>query len=395
MGEGMRAESCGIRNGAEENAGRQSAAREKEFLFWLCQSAWLGAVSIRKIGEAAGGFEKAYYMEGKELQERGIFRTQETAERFNAWKKEWNRQREQYFRLAERGIWFLTPLDSEYPKGLLHIYDYPMGLYVRGRLPAGERPAVSIVGARACSSYGARTARKIAEELAAAGVQVISGMALGIDGEAHQGAMDGGGATFAVLGCGVDICYPRSHYSLMGRILERGGVLSEYPPGQQPLARHFPVRNRIISGLSDAILVMEAKEKSGSLITAEAGLEQGKEIFALPGRITDPLSRGCNRLIQDGAILLDSSERVLDSLGIFYEKKNFADGKGRKGLAKIEKMVYSCLDSEPRHAEEIAGSAGLPVSQTMSLLVELELAGYAVRTGGLYYERGAVEGREE
>ena len=191
MGEGMRAESCGIRNGAEENAGRQSAAREKEFLFWLCQSAWLGAVSIRKIGEAAGGFEKAYYMEGKELQERGIFRTQETAERFNAWKKEWNRQREQYFRLAERGIWFLTPLDSEYPKGLLHIYDYPMGLYVRGRLPAGERPAVSIVGARACSSYGARTARKIAEELAAAGVQVISGMALGIDGEAHQGAMDG------------------------------------------------------------------------------------------------------------------------------------------------------------------------------------------------------------
>ena len=140
MGEGMRAESCGIRNGAEEKAGRQSAAREKEFLFWLCQSAWLGAVSIRKIGEAAGGFEKAYYMEGKELQERGIFRTQETAERFNAWKKEWNRQREQYFRLAERGIWFLTPLDSEYPKGLLHIYDYPMGLYVRGRLPAGERP---------------------------------------------------------------------------------------------------------------------------------------------------------------------------------------------------------------------------------------------------------------
>ncbi len=360
--------------------------REKEFLFWLCQAPWLGAVSIRRIGELAGGFEKAYYIEGKELRERGVLGTSERAARYEAWKQEFTRLRENYYGLSDRGIRFITPLDSEYPKGLLHIYDYPMGLYVRGCFPNGKRPRAAVVGARACSSYGARTARRMAAELAQKGVQIISGLALGIDGEAHRGALEAGGETYAVLGCGVDICYPKSHAGLLERILEKGGVLSEYPPGQQPLAWHFPVRNRIISGLSDAVLVMEAREKSGSLITAEAGLEQGKEIFALPGRIGDPLSQGCNRLIQEGANLLSSAEQVLDSMGVFYEKTNFADGKDRKGLAKIEKMVYSCLDSEPRHLEEIARAAGLSVSQAMSTLLELELAGYAVRTEGSYYE---------
>ena len=365
--------------------------REREFLFWLCQAPWLGAVSIRKIGEAAGSFEKAYYMEGEELKERGIFRGSQSAARYEEWKKEFSAQREAYYGLSERGIWFVTPLDREYPERLLHIYDYPMGLYVKGRLPDSQRPAVAVVGARSCSSYGGRAAGRMARELAEAGVQIISGLALGIDGEAHRGALEGGGETFAVLGCGVEICYPKSHGHLFERILERGGVISEYPPVEQPLSWHFPVRNRIISALSDAVLVMEAREKSGSLITAETGLEQGKEIFALPGRITDPLSRGCNQLIQDGANLLVSSAQVLEAMGIFREKMEVSGRKEHKGLAKIEKMVYSCLDSEPRHPEVIAAAAGLSVSQTMGILLELELAGWAVRTDGLYYGRGEAE----
>ena len=292
--------------------------REREFLFWLCQAEWLGAVSIRRIGELAGSFERAYYMEGRELRGHGILRSEDAALRYEEWKGEFSSRREAYYKLAERGIRFITPLDSEYPEALRHIYDYPMGLYVRGRLPEPGRPSAAVVGARACSSYGARAARRMAGELAAAGVQIISGLALGIDGEAHLGALDSQAPTFAVLGSGVDICYPKAHCHLLERILEQGGILSEYPPGMQPAAWHFPVRNRIISGLSDVVLVMEARARSGSLITAETGLEQGKEIFALPGRVTDPLSQGCNRLIVEGAHPLLSAEQVLDSLGIFY-----------------------------------------------------------------------------
>jgi DNA processing protein len=224
-------------------------------------------------------------------------------------------------------------------------------------------------------------------ELAAAGVQVISGMALGIDGAGHEGALAGGGKTYAVLGCGVDQCYPRSNYELYESIPFHGGLISEYSLKTPPVPRNFPVRNRIISGLSDVILVIEAKEKSGSLITAQAGLEQGKEIYALPGRITDALSTGCNQLISEGAQVLFSPETVLENLGIFVKEKEKLSEKKQKGLAKKEKMVYSCLDFEPRHIEEIALRTGLSVSQSMDALLELELGGYAVRTAGLYYTK--------
>ena len=237
---------------------------------------------------------------------------------------------------------------------------------------------IAVVG----GGIGTAPMYQVTRELAAAGVQVISGMALGIDGAGHEGALAGGGKTYAVLGCGVDQCYPRSNYELYESIPFHGGLISEYSLKTPPVPRNFPVRNRIISGLSDVILVIEAKEKSGSLITAQAGLEQGKEIYALPA-----LSTGCNQLISEGAQVLFSPETVLENLGIFVKEKEKLSEKKQKGLAKKEKMVYSCLDFEPRHIEEIALRTGLSVSQSMDALLELELGGYAVRTAGLYYTK--------
>ena len=362
--------------------------REKEFLYWLCQTPGLGAHQIRRLTELAGSCENTYYIEGTQLLKQGIVLKEEKAVQFDYWKKELTRLQEEYHSLAELGIRFITPMEEEYPKRLLHIYDYPMGLYVKGELPSENSPSAAIIGARNCTAYGKQAAQYMGRELAQNGVQIISGLALGIDEAGHAGALMGGGATFAVLGCGVNICYPKTNYKTYERIAKQGGILSEYPPGTGPLATNFPVRNRIISGLSDVILVIEARKKSGSLITAEAGLEQGKDIFALPGRITDALSEGCNSLISSGAGILLSPEDVLEYLGIFHKKSGIPREKNVKGLAKNEKMVYSFLDSEPRHLEELAARTGLTVSQSVNALLNLELEGFAVRSAGLYYIRG-------
>ena len=199
-----------------------------------------------------------------------------------------------------------------YPERLMPFADMPSRLFVRGALPADEQKTAAIVGARICTAYGKSQAAFFAQVLAANGVAVISGLACGIDAAAHEGALRGKGKTFAVLGCGVDICYPKQNYPLMRRMLENGGgVLSEFPPGAEPLPWHFPIRNRVISALADVVLVIEAKEKSGSLITADYALEQGKTVFALPGRTTDATSRGCNRLINLGVGLARLGKKVL------------------------------------------------------------------------------------
>ena len=204
-----------------------------------------------------------------------------------------------------------------YPERLMPFADMPSRLFVRGALPADEQKTAAIVGARICTAYGKSQAAFFAQVLAANGVAVISGLACGIDAAAHEGALRGKGKTFAVLGCGVDICYPKQNYPLMRRMLENGGgVLSEFPPGAEPLPWHFPIRNRVISALADVVLVIEAKEKSGSLITADYALEQGKTVFALPGRTTDATSRGCNRLIAQGAEIAISPETILEELGV-------------------------------------------------------------------------------
>lgn len=363
---------------------RKDEDREKQFLYWLCKIPQLGAVSIRKLYEHFHSFETIFNIEERELVSLGIIKEYQSKQ-MNVWKAQFSLVQQEYLKLGEREIRFVTPFDQEYPEKLLNIYDYPMGLYVRGRLPDQERPSAAIVGARGCSAYGEQLAEKFAYTLSDNHVQVISGLALGIDGAAHRGAVRAGGSTFGVLGCGVNICYPPSHYTLYQDVIKSGGMVSEFPLGTPPNARNFPMRNRIISGLADVIFVVEAKEKSGSLITAELGLEQGKEVFALPGRITDALSKGCNQLIQQGAHMAISPNDILECLGLKYQKELILCEKNINRLAKKEKMVYSCLDFSPKHLDEIIDSCGLSVSECMGILLDLELGGYIFRSANHYY----------
>ncbi len=277
----------------------------------------------------------------------------------------------------KQNVRYVHRTEEEYPDRLKVHRGMPKGLYVIGRLPDPKRPAVAIVGARRSSVYGNEIARRFARELARAGVQIISGMAWGIDGKAHEGALEAGGDTFAVFGCGVDICYPSGHQALYEKLVERGGVLSEYPPGTPPRPGHFPMRNRLISGLSDLVLVVEAKEKSGSLITADLALEQGKDVYAVPGRLNDALSRGCLSLIRQGAGLADSPRVLLEALGIAEEKDEKQRNKEQSKilLAKEENIVYSWIRLQPVSLEELIEKTGFSPGKLLPILVGLQLKG--------------------
>lgn len=218
--------------------------------------------------------------------------------------------------LSENQIHYTCIGHASYPDRLLKIPDPPFGLYYLGNLPEQNRPSVAIVGARGCSPYGIRMAAEFGSCLAKAGCQIISGMARGIDGIGQQAALQEGGYSLAILGCGVDICYPKENQSLYDTLCANGGICSEYAPGIQPKNTLFPARNRLISGFADAVLVIEARKRSGSLITVDMALEQGKEVYALPGRITDALSEGCNDLIKQGAFIALSPEEMLRDMGL-------------------------------------------------------------------------------
>ena len=293
--------------------------REKVYLYWACQVPVLGAVTIKKLYDYCGSFQDIYNIEEKSLAGIGIL-NESNLECMTAMKKELDRCRKEYEELGRMGIRFLTPFEEEYPKRLQNIYDKPMGLYVKGRLPKEEMPSVAIIGARNCTSYGKQEAEYFGRALSLNGIQIVSGLASGIDGAGHWGAVRERRDTYAVLGCGINICYPKENYNLYERILETGGILPEFRLGEQPQPKNFPMRNRIISGLSDAVLVIEAREKSGSLITVDHALEQGKEIFAVPGRITDPLSSGCNRLLKSGANVATAPSDLIEYFGLKQEK---------------------------------------------------------------------------
>lgn len=358
--------------------------KEKQYLYWLCQIPVLGAISIRRLWERFQSFQSIYNIEGTQLLEERLL-GRNAVSCFDQWKKNFAGSQEEYGRLHEKGIRFLTVLDKEYPTRLRHIYDYPMGLYVKGQVPRDDLPSVAIIGARNCSSYGIQAAHMLGEELSREGIQIVSGMALGIDGAGHQGVLAAGGSTFAVLGSGVDVCYPKRHWSMYSQMVQTGGVLSEFRLGEQARPQHFPMRNRIISGLSDAIVVVEARERSGSLITVELGLEQGKEIFAVPGMITDQLSRGCNQLIRQGANIVTASQDILDYFQINSHKKLRLHEKNEIGLAKKEKMVYSCLDFQPKFFDKVVEESGLPMGEVMTLLLDLELRGIVLQPANHYY----------
>jgi DNA processing protein len=266
-----------------------------------------------------------------------------------------------------------------WPVLLEHLHDPPERLYVRGRDGSLlSRPAVAVVGARSCSAYGAQVARSLARELAAAGVAVVSGLARGIDAEAHRGALETGGATIAVLGSGIDVDYPARHAELARRICETGLIVSEYPPGTEPAPWRFPARNRIVAGLARATVVVEARERSGALITADFALELGRDVFAVPGEITANLSTGANRLIRQGAAPLLAAEDVLDALGI--ERPDSTPGM----LSDAASALLTLLADTPRAADELVHASGRAAGEVAAELVELELAGLVAQADGVY-----------
>ena len=294
-----------------------------------------------------------------------------------------------YESITERGISFLSREDQQFPQCLTTIPDAPYSLYVKGKMPAEwNRKTVAIVGARRCSAYGRSVAEKIAGRLAATGAWVVSGMASGIDGSGHTGALSKNGYTCAVLGCGVDICYPKSNVRIYQEILEKNGaVISEYPPGTSPSAPLFPARNRIIAGLADVVVIVEAKIKSGSLITADYALEQGKDIYAVPGRMYDALSEGCNNLIRQGAGIISDIDEFLEELELQGEINTGEENLKNLLLEKDERLVYSCLSLRPKNVGELLEKTGILVPEMMDILARLLQKGFITETVKNYYIR--------
>ncbi len=338
------------------------------YAYWLANISGIGAKTIHQLYKYCGSAKSIYEMSATELSR--LYKiTDEAAMRISRSKKEWDLYG-RWEKLLSRGIGFVSLEQTNYPKRLRHLYDPPFGLYYIGELPQDDVPSVGVVGARDCSAYGKKMALEISRCLGANGVNVISGLARGIDGFSHQGALNGKGKTFAILGCGVNIVYPPEHAQLYERITENGGILSEYPPDMAPLPGFFPMRNRIIAGLSDAVIVVEAKKKSGSLITADSALEQGKDVYAVPGRINDPLSLGCNHLIRQGAGILLSPDEVVGELGLLPWKSKLV-------LEKSQRLVYSLLDLHPKSMEKISQESKLDYEELSRILEELEERGLA------------------
>jgi DNA processing protein len=294
--------------------------------------------------------------------------------------------------LEERGIRVILPEDGALPVGLWSIYDPPALLFATGREVDARAPFVAVVGARKASGYGRRSALFLASQLAQCGVVVVSGAAYGIDGHAHRGCLEAGGFTVAVLGCGIDRVYPPAHAQLLERIKENGCLLSEYAPGEEPLPWRFPHRNRLIAGLSQAVGVVEACEKSGALITAEFALEEGREVMAVPGPIDSPLSRGTHALIQKGAKLVTGVEDVLEELqGLRREPPRAgtaaacAPNGEQGGLQATERALLALLGDGAKSLDSMVEATGAPPGEILASLTSLVLRGWvAEEPGGRY-----------
>ncbi|MCK4244037.1 MAG: DNA-processing protein DprA [Candidatus Omnitrophica bacterium] len=291
--------------------------------------------------------------------------------------------------IEELGLSVIALEDKDYPSNLKLIYDPPPVLYVQGGIEAKDRLAIAIVGTRRCSYYGRKTADSLSYELTSRGFTVVSGMARGIDTAGHKGALKAGGRTIAVLGSGLARIYPRENKELAAKIGKSGALISEFPLLTAPDRRNFPQRNRIISGLSLGVVVIEAPDRSGALITADLALEQGREVFAIPGNVDQPTSSGTLRLIKQGAKLVTESDDVIEELGALLNllpKKK--EGKGEKAVPTLkgeEKRIYHLLTTSPQHIDEIIKRSELSASTAAGLLMTLELKGLVKQLPGKFY----------
>lgn len=291
--------------------------------------------------------------------------------------KDLNKANDIYKIIVQKEIKAIVYTNPLYPKLLKEIYDPPFMLYMRGNLTAEDESPIAIVGARKATAYGKWASYSIAQKLSEYSKTIVSGMAYGADTYAHKGALEGGGRTIAVLGCGVDICYPKANQHLMNKIIENGAVISEYEPGTPAFPYYFPARNRIISGLSNAIVVVEAGVHSGSLITAEYALEQGRDIYAVPGNIESIYSKGTNRLIKEGAIPLIDINGFLKELNIVKTKDIVKDQ-----LGTVERKLLDIIyETQPVHMEILMNKLKMQSSEINALLTILEIKGFVKMAG--------------
>ncbi|HSH07405.1 MAG TPA: DNA-processing protein DprA [Burkholderiales bacterium] len=287
------------------------------------------------------------------------------------------------------GCAIVTLGDAAYPSRLLETSDPPSLLYIRGNPDVLRRPSLAIVGSRNATAQGARNAERFARAFSDAGLSIVSGLALGIDGAAHRGALEGRGSTAAVLGTGVDIVYPARHVDLAEAIAAHGALVSEFPLATQPAAGHFPRRNRLISGLTLGCLVVEAALESGSLITARAALEQGREVFAIPGSIHSPLSKGCHALIKSGAKLVESAEDVLSELSALLPRSVAARSTAPLASpdAPQDPLLLKLMGDDPVDVEALRARTGWPAERITAELLQLELAGRVETLAGGLFQR--------
>lgn len=336
--------------------------------YWLSNIPGIGNRLRVRLVEYAGSAEEVYQLTRHQLERIPGIGEKEIAAIEQSKRADWEAA---YGKMTEKGVYFVSTEDKEFPEKLRKIPDAPYSIYYKGKLPDADRRSAAIVGARMCSPYGQAAARKIGETLAKAGIQVISGLAKGIDSAGHVGTLSGGGTTFAVLGSGVEVCYPTSNRRLYEQVIQTGGILSEYPPYREARAGQFPMRNRLISALSDAVIVVEAKVRSGSLITADCALEQGKDVYAVPGRLFDPLSEGTNALIAQGAGIISSVEELVLELGVAVDCDSGTKENNQLLLEKDESMVYSCLSLQPKSMSELMEQTGLDAAVLADKLMRL------------------------
>lgn len=389
-----------------------------KYWVWLTALPGLGSRMKLLLLERFGSPENIYYAEKEDLLLTEEMRPSQAAILEN---KSLQRADEILGDCERLGIHLLTLQDAAYPGRLKCIYDPPVLLYWRGRLPLfDEEAAVAVVGTRRCTPYGLRTAESLGWEMTKQGALVVSGLAKGIDSAAHRGALRAGGMTAAVLGGGIDVIYPAENRWLYEDVERSGVLLSEYPPGTEAIGSHFPVRNRIISGLSLATVVVEAPERSGALITANTALEQGREVFAVPGPLDAPDSRGCNALIRDGAGIVTGSWDILCEYQARYPhklrqteqkmqkmpekpvlppaeenpaktvetRKVIDTGKNQEGLTDDQIRIMRILSAEEGLlSDEVAEKAELPIRRVLSALTVLEIDGFAVQQGGRRFVR--------
>jgi len=341
----------------------------------------IGPARLRMLIDAFGDVERAWHAPADALYRVGLDRR--SLENLLETRARVDLDRE-VRRVAAVGAHILTWEDEGYPKLLAEIPDPPPVLYVRGELKPEDAWAVAVVGTRRASTYGREVTRRLVSVLAQSGVTIVSGLARGVDAVAHQTALEAGGRTIAVLGCGIDLVYPPEHRELARRIAAQGALVSEYPLGTQPEPGNFPPRNRIISGLSLGVVITEAGRDSGALITADYAAEQGRDVFAVPGSILSAGCAGTNRLIQDGA------KPVLDAADILQELNltMVAEQKEARQVlptTETEALILAHLSAEPVHVDDLTRAVGLPVAQVTSTLALMELKGMVRQVGGMKY----------